>query len=584
MKRHDRARVADKTTLRASLPTWRPRIVLACVAIAFAGLAARAVYLQGMNDRFLQAKGEARYSRVLEVPATRGRIVDRNGELLAVSTPVRSVRIVPSAFEPGGADLAKLAKLVDLPLRELKRRASETDRDMVLLNPWVPPEAAEQVAAMKIPGILLDRAYRRYYPGGEVMAHVLGFTNVDDVGQEGIELAFQETLAGKPGSRRVIRDRRGQIIDDAQALRSARDGRDVTLALDSRIQNLAHRALRETVAAHKAKGGGVVVIDSLTGEILALANLPAYNPNNRAKYVADQARNRALTDAFEPGSTLKPFTVALALEQGKIGIDTVIQTAPGSLTIGPNTIRDAKAAGPLTVTQVIQKSSNVGTAKIALGYLAPQEMWTLFDHLGFGRAPKLGFPGETSGRVRPYKTWKPIEQATMSYGHGISLSLVHLARAYTLFTRDGNVVPLSLVKLDTPPAGEQIVSAKTARHLRDMMELAVSPAGTAPRAQVVGYRVGGKTGTAHKLEPAGGYARDRYISSFVGFAPASKPRLIVAVMIDEPSNGQYYGGAVAAPAFASVMGGALRMLAVPYDAPLQPITLPPAGEEVPESM
>lgn len=576
-------RLAAKTTLRISMPAWRPRVVLFCLVVAFSGLAARAFYLQGLNDEFLQAKGEARYSRVLEIPANRGRILDRSGEPLAVSTPVRSVWVVPGAFKPAHADLQKLAGLVELPLPELRRRIADTDRDLVSLNRWVPPENAGAIQAMKLQGVLLDRAYRRYYPGGEVMAHILGFTNVDDVGQEGIELALQDVLAGRPGSRRVIRDNFGRIIEDVEALRPARPGQDVTLALDSRIQHLAFRTLRQAVVDHKAKGGGIVVIDAQTGEILALANLPAYNPNNRAQFSPHQVRNRAVTDAFEPGSTLKPFTVALALEQGRISSETVIQTAPGSMQIGPATIRDAHPQGALTVTQVIQKSSNIGTAKIALNYLAPHEMWSLFDHIGFGQAPRLGFPGETAGRVRPYKTWKPIEQATMSYGHGISLSLVHLARAYTLFAREGEVIPLSLVRVENPPEGQHVVSGKTAAQLRTMLELAVSPGGTAPRAQIMGYRVGGKTGTAYKTEGAG-YARDKYISSFVGFAPASEPRLIVAVMLDEPGAGQHYGGTVAAPVFATVMSGALRTLAVPYDAPLKPIQLPAAGEEVKESM
>jgi len=452
----------------------------------------------------------------------------------------------------------------------------------VYLKRQVPPEVADRIAAMKLPGVYQSREYRRYYPAGETAAHVVGFTDVDEVGQEGIELAFQEALAGRAGSRRVIKDRLGQIVEDVESVRPARDGRDVVLALDARIQSLAYRELKRAVEAHRAKGGGIVVLDVGTGEVLALANLPSYNPNNRARLTGEQVRNRAVTDQFEPGSTLKPFTVALALESGHVSPLTTIQTAPGSLTIGPATIRDAHPAGALTVEQVIQKSSNVGAAKIALA-LPAESIWGMFDGIGLGAAPRLGFPGEALGKVRPYKTWRPIEQATMSYGHGISVSLVQLARAYTVFARDGELVPLSLVKVDNPPAGKPLLSQKTAVAVRHMLELAVEPGGTAPRARIMGYRVAGKTGTAHKQEH-GGYVPDKYHSSFVGFAPASRPRLVVAVMIDEPGAGQYYGGQVAAPVFSQVMAGALRLLGVAPDAPMKPIETPSGALEVRESV
>jgi len=564
------------------LPVWRLRLLLALFGCAFLVLLGRAVYLQGYNDRFLQAKGESRYSRVIEIPANRGRILDRNGEALAVSTPVRSVWAIPDEVNVDARQLADLARLLESDPRALRRKLGEGERDFVYLKRQLPPEVADRVAELKIRGVSQSREYRRYYPGGEVMAHVLGFTGVDDTGQEGVELAFQDVLAGRPGSRRVIKDRRGEIVEDIESIRAAQPGRDVVLSIDARVQHLAFQHLRKAVAAHRAKGGGIVVIDVTTGELLALANLPAYNPNNRTGLQGAQLRNRVVTDAFEPGSTLKPFTIALALDTGKVKPESVIQTAPGSLTIGSATIRDAHATGALTVAQVIQKSSNVGSAKIALD-LKPQAMWNLFSDVGFGAQPRLGFPGESPGRVRPVKSWKPVEQATMSYGHGISVSLVQLARAYTMFARDGELVPLSLTRLDSPPPAKRVLGASTAREVRRMLEMAAGPGGTAPRAQVMGYRVAGKTGTAHKLVD-GAYSPHRYLSSFVGFAPVSSPRLVVAVMIDEPGAGDYYGGLVAAPVFSAVMGGALRVLGVTPDAPMKPIELPAAGSEVEESL
>jgi cell division protein FtsI (penicillin-binding protein 3) len=445
----------------------------------------------------------------------------------------------------------------------------------------VPPEVAERVAALQLAGVHQSREYRRYYPAGEAMAHMLGFTDADDVGREGIELAYQESLAGRPGSRRVIKDRRGEIVEDVASLRAARDGRDVVLALDSRVQTLAYRELRRAVEAHRAKAGGIVVLDAVTGEVLAAANLPSFNPNNRAQLAGAAVRNRAMTDAFEPGSTLKPFTVALALDTGRVAAATTIPVAPGSLVIGHAVIRDVHPEKALTVEQVIQKSSNIGAAKIALD-LPRESLWGLFDELGFGAASELGFPGEAIGKLRPYKTWRPVEQATMSYGHGISVSLVQLARAYTVFARDGDLVPLSLLKVDAAPAGRPVISRRTAETVRRMLELATQPGGTAPRARIVGYRVAGKTGTAHKQEN-GAYVADKYRASFVGFAPASRPRLVIAVMLDEPSAGQYYGGAVAAPVFSAVMAGALRILGIAPDAPLAPIETAPPALEVRES-
>ncbi len=572
---------APSPVLTLTLPTWRSRLLLVVFAAGFAFLLGRAVYLQGLHNDFLQAKGESRYSRVLEIPADRGRITDRNGEPLAISTPVKSIWAVPDEVRMDKQQLARLAALLELSPREVQKRLRDTRGEFVYLKRQVPPETAARVAGLRIPGLSESREYRRYYPGGDVMAHVLGFTGADDVGQEGVELAFQEQLAGKPGSRRVIKDRLGQIVEDVESIRAAQNGRDLALALDSRIQSAAFVQLKSAVLRHRARAGAIVVMDVETGEVLALANYPTYNPNNRSRLSGAQLRNRAVTDTFEPGSTLKPFTIALALESGRVRPDTLIATAPGSLTIGPATIRDAHAERALTVAQVIQKSSNVGAAKIALS-LPAESMWEMFRHLGFGAPPGLDFPGEASGKLRPYRSWRTIEQATMSYGHGISVSLVQLIRAYSIFARDGELVPLSLLKVGAPPPAHRVVSAQTARLVRAMLELAVQRGGTAPRAQIAGYRVAGKTGTAHKQED-GRYAPDKYVSSFVGFAPASRPRLAIAVMIDEPT-GEYYGGKVAAPVFAEVMASALRILDVPPDAPIRPIELPDESDEIRESV
>ncbi|MGQ0510866.1 MAG: peptidoglycan D,D-transpeptidase FtsI family protein [Betaproteobacteria bacterium] len=563
------------------LPVWRARVVLIALLAAFGVLAARSIWLQSVQTGFLREKGEARYSRVLEVPATRGRILDRHGDALAVSTPVQSVWAIPEDVKATPAQLKSLAGLLAMEPRELERRVGDASRDFVYLKRQLPPEAAERVAALNIPGLYQHREYRRYYPGGETMAHVIGFTGVDDAGQEGIELAQQAQLAGAPGSRRVIKDRLGQIVEDIESIRSARDGRDITLALDAKIQNLAYGALKSAVEAHRARAGAIVAIDARSGEVVALANFPTYNPNNRAKLSGAQLRNRVVTDTFEPGSTLKPFTAALALELGKATPQTVVQTAPGTLTIASYTIRDAHPGGALSVAQVIQKSSNVGTAKLAL-QLPREEMHAFYRRLGFGAQPQLGFPGEATGRLREAKTWRPIEQATMSYGYGISVSLVQLARAYTVFARDGDLAPLSLTRTGMPVAGRQVMSRETARALRAMLESAVQPGGTAPRARIMGWRVAGKTGTSHKQEN-GGYAPNKYVSSFVGFAPVSDPRLVIAVMLDEPTAGQHFGGQVAAPVFSQVMQGALRLMGAPHDAPLVPVELPGEGDEARES-
>ena len=560
-------RFAESPVLQLALQGWRSRMVGLLLMAAFAALIGRGFYLQIINNDFLQEKGESRYRRDIEVSASRGKIIDRNGDMLAISTPMKSIWAIPAdARTMSVAQKQQLAALLEISVRELDGKIA-SEKTFAFVKRQVPPETAERIAALKLPGVHQEKEYRRYYPTGDMTAHIVGFTGVDDKGLEGVELAFQQSLLGQPGSRSVIRDRRGNIIEDVRALKPPQDGKEIRLALDSKIQYLAYSQLKAAVAEHKAKAGGVIVIDSQSGEVLALANWPTYNPNNRESLSGAQLRNRALTDTFEPGSTLKPFTAALAMEKGKFRPDTIINCAPGRITIGNATISDAHPHGALSVAQVIQKSSNVGVTKMALT-LPPREMWEMFDAVGFGQVPQLGFPGEVTGRLRPWKNWRPIEQATMSYGHGISVSLIQLARAYSVFARDGDLIPLSLLKTDVPVVhGAPVFSAQTARDMRVMLEMAAGPEGTAPKARVPGYRVGGKTGTAHKLE--NGVYANKYVSAFVGFAPISQPRLIVAVMIDEPSAGQHYGGAVAAPVFSQVMGAALRTLGIPPDAPLQ---------------
>ncbi len=561
-------------------PVWRARLVLIVLAAAFAVLAARALHLQALEDEFLQGKGDARYSRVIQVAATRGRILDRHGDALAVSTPVKSIWAIPADVEATSAERRRVATLLGLDARELNKRLDESAGDFAYLKRQVSPDTADAIAALGLKGIHQHREFRRYYPGAEVTAHVIGFTGVDDAGQEGIELAFHQHLAGKPGSRRVLKDRLGRIFEDVESIRSAQDGRDLTLALDGKLQSLAFGALKAAVEQHRAKAGALVALDVRSGEIVALVNVPSFNPNNRARLTGAQLRNRVITDLFEPGSTLKPFTVALALETGQVTPATQVATAPGRLTLARHTIRDVHPQPVLTVAEILQKSSNVGAAKLALA-LPSEAMWQLYQRVGFGQGPQLGFPGAAAGKLRDHRTWRPIEKATMAYGHGISVSLVQLARAYTVFARDGELVPLTLVKSDAVASGERVLSVETARAVRSMLELAVQPGGTGPRARIMGWRVAGKTGTAHKLEN-GAYAADKYLSSFVGFAPASAPRLVIAVMIDEPA-GQHYGGAVAAPVFAQVMQGALRLLNVPHDAPLDPIGVPGEHDEAKES-
>ncbi|RCS57561.1 peptidoglycan D,D-transpeptidase FtsI family protein [Parvibium lacunae] len=570
--------------LNLSLPRWRSRLLLVLIALAFLALIARAVYLQGFSTDFLQRQGESRYARTLELPATRGKILDRNGVVLASSVPAKAIWAIPDdvmeisknekislaqreqEWRERLAKLPQLASLLNLPLTELKRKL-QADRSFVYLRRQVDLDVAEKIAALKIAGIHERDEYKRYYPEGETLAHVVGFTNIEDLGQEGVELSMQQALVGVNGSRRVIKDRLGRVIEDMGSTQPPRDGRDLTLSIDTRIQYVVYSQLKQAMQQHRAKAAAAVVLDVQTGEVLALANFPTYNPNQRSHLSGAELRNRVLTDAFEPGSTLKPFTVALGLEQRLITPQKQIQTAPGKLTIGTATIGDAHPHGWLTVEEIVQKSSNVGTAKIAL-QIEREVMWSFLTELGFGQAPRVGFPGATAGRVRPWKSWRPIEQATMSYGHGISVSLIQLARAYSIFARDGDLVPLSFQKLNAggqPLVTQRVVSAKTAQSVRKMLEMAAGPGGTAPKAQVIGYSVAGKTGTAHKLGKQG--YENRYVSSFAGFAPVGQPRIIIAVMVDEPSAGKHYGGEVAAPIYSAIVENAMRILQIQPDIP-----------------
>ncbi|MBY0483316.1 penicillin-binding transpeptidase domain-containing protein [Nitrosomonas sp.] len=547
------------------LSAWRSFLLLTLLVLGLVSLAGRAAYLQGMHHDFLQQKGELRYSRVIEMNADRGMITDRNGQILAISSPIASVYADPKVVKITPEQLKQLAGLLEISVAEIDHRIKRENSRFVYLKRQVVPDAAEKIMKLKIPGIFLTSESKRYYPESEFAAHVLGFTDINDEGQEGVERGWQESLAGALGSRRVIKDNKGRIIEDIENIRPPKPGQDLVLSIDRRIQYRAHVELKDAVNANKAKAGSVVVLDAQTGEILALTNLPAYNPNRRSTINNERLRNRALIDTFEPGSTLKPFTVAIAMEVGKVNADTVMQTSPGTLQVGRKTIRDVNNKGELTVAEVIQQSSNVGTAKIALS-LESQTMWEMFNRSGFGMLTNSGFPGEASGILRPYNKWRTIEQATMSYGHGISTSLMQLARAYTIFTSGGELKPISLLKQTMPVMGQRVISRHTALAMSNMLEMATKPGGTAPLAQISGYRVAGKTGTAHKLID-GQYANKRYISTFVGYAPASNPRLIIAVMIDEPSAGKYFGGAVAAPVFNKIMSGALRIMNIPPDAP-----------------
>ena len=558
--------------LASKTPVWRSKFIVAMVALGFVGLAARAAYVQVIGNEFFQRQGEVRFARTLELPANRGRILDRNGLILASSVPAASIWAIPEDVDQDEplvqGKLKQLAKLLDMPLPALKAKLADDDKSFVWIKRQLDWDMGQKIAALDIKGIYQRKEYKRQYPEGEPAVHIVGFTNVEDHGQEGMELAFDKELAGKPGSRRVIKDRLGRVVEEVGAEVPPSDGKDITLSVDSKVQFFAYQKLRDTVIEKKAKAGTVVVLDAHTGEVLALANYPSYDPGNRKNLTGEQLRNRAMTDVFEPGSTMKPFTIGLALNSGRVTPNTIVDTSPGRLTVTGSTISDTSNHGVLTVEGVIQKSSNVGTTKIALNMPA-REMWETFSAVGFGQKPQVTFPGAVTGRLRPYKTWRPIEQATMSYGYGLSASLFQIARAYTVFSNDGQVIPATMLKSSQPPVGVPVFTPKTAEQIRKMLQMAAGPGGTGQRAQTLGYSVGGKSGTARK-QVGKNYAAGKYRGWFAGMAPIEKPRIIVAVMIDEPTVGSAYGGVTAAPVFSEVVQQTLRMMGVPPDMAVRP--------------
>ena len=552
--------------LASRTPVWRSKFIVAAVAMGFVGLAARAAYIQVVSNDFYQKQGEVRFARTLELPANRGRILDRNGLILASSVPVPSIWAIPEDVDLDKKQTVLLAKLLEIPVVELNKKLADDDKTFVWLKRQVDESVAQQIAAMGLKGIYQRKEYKRQYPEREAAAHVVGFTNVEDVGQEGVELFFNKDLGGRAGTRRVIKDRMGRVVEAVGETTPPVDGRDLQLSIDSKVQFFAYQKLRDAVIANKAKAGSVVVLDAITGEVLALANYPSYTPDKRRNLSGEQLRNRALTDTFEPGSVMKPFTVGLGLETGRVTPQSLIDTGSGKLHFAGSTISDSHANGVLTVEGVIQKSSNIGTTKIAM-QMPAREMWELFSQAGFGQKPQISFPGAVSGKLRPYKTWRPIEQATMSYGYGLSASLFQMARSYTVFSHDGQIIPVTMLKSAEPAVGAQVLSAKTAAQVRKMLQMAAGPGGTGQKAQTMGYSVGGKSGTAYK-QVGKGYGNDKnrkYRGWFVGMAPIENPRIIVAVMIDEPSAGQYFGGQVAAPVFSEVVQQTLRMMGVQPD-------------------
>jgi len=566
--------------LAVNVPSWRSRVVLFVLFAAFVALAARALWLQGVSTQFLQKQGKSRYERLVELPAARGKIMDRHGQVLASSLPVKAVAAFPKEVlkEPNDK-LAELARLLEMPETELRAKL-DPKKTYVYLKRQVEMDAVEKIEKLKIDGIDTRKEYKRYYPQGEVMTHLVGFTNVEDKGQEGMELFHQKALMGVPGSRRVIRDRLGHIAEDLGMFREPHHGKDLTLSVDSKLQYIAFTSVKNAVEKFNAQAGGAVVLDVETGEVLAMANYPTYNPNDRSNLTGAQLRNRVITDTFEPGSTIKPVTVALGLETKRITPDTVFDTNPGYIMVTGKRIRDTHNYGVRNVGGIIQKSSNIGVVKISQ-MIPPQEMWEMYTKLGYGQAPRFGFPGATAGRVRPWKSWKPIEYANMAFGHGLSVSLLQMARSYMIFARNGDIIPLSFLKVDEKPVGQQVISPKTAAQVRTMLESVVSPEGTASKAQVPGYRVGGKTGTAEKIVN-GHYSRTDNIGYFVGIAPMSKPRFIIAVMIDNPRGALRTGGSVAAPTAADLAANALRAANVPPDSSITDIIIP--DEPVEESL
>ncbi|HUD32671.1 MAG TPA: penicillin-binding protein 2 [Variovorax sp.] len=567
--------------LASKTPVWRSRFIVAAIALGFVVLAGRAAYVQVIGNDFFQRQGAVRFARTLDMPANRGRIFDRNGLLLASSVVAPSIWAIPEDIERDDPDVkAKLkliAKLLEMPQKDFDKKLEDEDKTFVWIKRQVDEPVAKQIAALNIKGIYQRKEYKRVYPNGESAAHVVGFTNVEDHGQEGIELQFDRDLAGRAGSRRVLKDRLGRVVEGVGETVPPLDGKDIQLSIDSKVQFFAYQKLRDAVTTRRAKAGSVVVLDAVTGEVLALANYPSYVPDKRQNLTGEQLRNRALTDTFEPGSTMKPITVAMALEAGRIRPSTLIYTGPGRYQLGGFTISDTHNYGTLSVEGVIQKSSNVGALKIAQK-MTPHEMWDTYTALGYGQKPQIQFPGAVTGRVRPWKNWKPVEQATMAYGYGLSASLFQMAHSYTSFAHDGRLIPLTMLRSPEPAVGVPVFSAENARAVRKMLQMAAAPGGTGPLAQTVGYSVGGKSGTAHK-QVGRGYASNKYRAWFTGMAPIDKPRIIVGVMIDEPSDGVYFGGLAAAPVFSEVVQQTLRTMNVAPDLAVKPLVVTQGVDE-----
>lgn len=567
--------------LTSQTPVWRSKLLVIGLALMFVAMIARAAYVQVFDNAFFKHQGESRFVRTVQLQANRGRIFDRNGLLLASSVVAPDIWAAPSDVDAGPEQLEALAKLLDMPLDKLQQRLADKSKQFVWLKRHVDAPVAQQVADLKLAGVHQDKSYKRKYPEGESMAQLIGFTDVENQGLDGIELAMDERLAGHAGTRRVIRDRLGRVVEQLGEEVPPIDGQDVHLAIDVKVQSYAYQKLRDIVQTHGAQFGSVVVLDAKTGEVLSLANYPSYVPGNRSNLKGPQLRNLAVTDAFEPGSTMKPITAAIALDAGKVEPDTKVETAPGSYRLGRFTIRDTHNYGTLSVRGVIQKSSNIGALKIAQK-LSAQRMWETYTALGLGRRPDISFPGATTGQLRFWKDWKPIEQATMAYGYGLSVSLLQIAHAYTAFANDGMLAPLSLVRRadDALVPGVRVFSTPTARAVRNMLHMAVEPGGTGTQARTVGYSVGGKTGTARK-QVGSGYGTRLYRAWFVGLAPVENPELIVAVMIDEPSDGRIYGGAVAAPVFRDVVQHALQLRGIKPDLVVEPAILASREQEDP---
>jgi cell division protein FtsI (penicillin-binding protein 3) len=549
---------------------WRFVLLLAGFAAAGGVLEARLFYLQIVDKEFLAAQGDDRHLRTVQISAHRGPIVDRNGEPLAVSTPVDSIWANPKRLMPAIERIGELAAVLELEEGWLTRRVtSSLDKEFIYLRRHLRPDHAARALELGLPGVGALREYRRYYPSGEVAGHLLGFTNIDDRGQEGVELAYDYWLRGETGAKRVIQDRLGRTIEDVELIAAARPGKTLTTSLDLRLQYLAYRELKRAVAENDALSGSAVILDVDSGEILAMVNQPSFNPNDRNQLDVSRYRNRAITDIFEPGSSFKPLIAAAALETGRYRAGSVIDTSPGYLRVGGRVItQDDNNLGKIDLTTILARSSNVGIGKVALD-LEQQQLWRVLTSFGIGRLTASGFPGESAGVLNDPDYWRPVGQASLAYGYGLSVTALQLAQAYAAIAADGVRRPVSLLALDSPPAGERVISVATAREVRGMLEAVVSPSGTGQRAAIDNFRVAGKTGTTWKSAP-GGYSKDRYFAVFAGLAPASDPKLVAVVVIDEPRGEEYYGGEVAAPVFASIVAGALRVLAVAPDALIEP--------------